>query len=386
MYYSRFIEADIQQSLETSAVTAILGPRQCGKSTLAKHIISERANALYLDLERPSDLSKLADAEWFFSTNKGRLFCIDEIQRLPNLFPLIRSLVDEWGGKGHFLLLGSASQDLIRQSSETLAGRISYHRLTQFSLMEINKDYTLEEYLVKGGFPGSLLANTMNESVRWRENFVTTFIERDLLQWTGISPQTMRRLWQMLSHLNGQVVNYSVVANSLGVSHTTVKNYIDLLHGTYMLEILPPFVTNSGKRIVKSPKVYLSDCGIINTFTGVLNYNQLLGHPSLGALWETIVLMHLKAHFPFLNIYYYRTSHGAEMDFILEYGQKRIALECKVSLSPTLSKGNHNAFQDVEADKLLIVIPANAGWEKSSNMLVSSIAEAIKFIQQFFFT
>lgn len=386
MYYSRFIESDIQQCLETFAVTAILGPRQCGKSTLAKHIISERANALYLDLERPSDLSKLADAEWFFSTNKGRLFCIDEIQRLPNLFPLIRSLVDEWGGKGHFLLLGSASQELIRQSSETLAGRISYHRLTQFSLMEINKDYTLEEYLVKGGFPGSLLTNTMNESVRWRENFVTTFIERDLLQWTGISPQTMRRLWQMLSHLNGQVVNYSVVANSLGVSHTTVKNYIDLLHGTYMLEILPPFVTNSGKRIVKSPKVYLNDCGLINTFTGVLNYNQLFGHPSLGALWETIVLMHLKAHFPFLNIYYYRTSHGAEMDFILEYGQKRLALECKVSLSPTLSKGNHNAFQDVKADKLLIVIPANAGWEKSSNMLVSSIAEAIKFIQQFFFT
>lgn len=384
MYYNRSIEEDIQRSIETFAVTAILGPRQCGKSTLAKYIIAKKENTLYLDLERPSDLNKLADAEWFFTANRGKLFCIDEIQRLPNIFPLIRSLVDEWGGKGHFLIMGSASQDLLRQSSETLAGRISYHRLTPFSLSEINMQYSLEDYLIKGGFPGSLLTQTITDSLRWRENFITTFIERDLLQWSGISPQTMRRLWQMLAHVNGQVVNYSVLGNSLGVSNTTVKNYIDLLHGTYMVEIVSPYLTNTGKRIVKSPKVYLCDSGLINVFTGVLTYNQLLGHPSLGAIWEAVVLSNLKANFPFVDICYYRTNHGAEMDFILEHGQKIIALECKASLSPTISKGSHNSFQDVRAEKMLVVIPAKTGWERSSKILVVSLAEAINYIHNFF--
>ncbi len=227
MYYHRSIENDIFESLENYAVTAILGPRQCGKSTLAKFIIPGIPNTIYLDLERPSDLNKLSDAEWFFTSNKGKLFCIDEIQRKPDLFPIIRSLVDDWGGKGHFIILGSASQDLLKQSSETLAGRISYHRLTPFTLFEITKDYSIDDYLVKGGFPGSLLTTSMKISMRWRENFITTFIERDLLQWSGISPQTMRRLWQMLAHINGQILNYSALGNSLGVSNTTIKNYID---------------------------------------------------------------------------------------------------------------------------------------------------------------
>ncbi|MDX9694228.1 MAG: ATP-binding protein [Bacteroidales bacterium] len=385
MYYNRIIEKEIENSLTTFAVTALLGPRQCGKSTLAKHIISKIENTIYLDLERPSDLNKLNDAEWFLSSNKGKLFCIDEIQRKPELFPLIRSLVDDWGGKGHFLILGSASRDLLKQSSETLAGRISYHRLTPFTLPEIDAHHSFEDYFIKGGFPGSLLSKTMNESFLWRENFITTFIERDLLQWAGITPQLMRRLWQMLAHVNGQVVNYSVLANSLGVSSPTVRNYIDLLTSTYMLETVQPYLVNAGKRIVKSPKIYVSDPGLINSFTGVLSYNQLLGHISLGALWETIVLLHLKAYFPFISVYFYRTSQGAEIDFVLEYGSKVLAVECKATLSPSINKGNYISFTDVKADKLLIVIPAEKGWEKNKDTLVVTIPEALTFIQQHFF-
>ena len=386
MYYHRNIENDIFESLENYAVTAILGPRQCGKSTLAKFIIPGIPNTIYLDLERPSDLNKLSDAEWFFTSNKGKLFCIDEIQRKPDLFPIIRSLVDDWGGKGHFIILGSASQDLLKQSSETLAGRISYHRLTPFTLDEITKDYSIDDYLVKGGFPGSLLTTSIEISMRWRENFITTFIERDLLQWLGISPQTMRRLWQMLAHINGQILNYSALGNSLGVSNTTIKNYIDLLHGTYMLDVIPPFLTNTAKRIVKSPKIYISDSGIINSFTGVLSFNQLSGHPSLGSIWETVVLLNLKASFPFVKFYYYRTSQGAEMDFILEFGSKILAVECKASLSPTLSKGNFISFEDTKAEKMLVVIPAKSGWEKDQNIIIASIQEAIDYIQKYFFS
>jgi uncharacterized protein len=385
MYINRFIEKEVDSSIETFPVTAILGPRQSGKSTLARHIISKRNNTLFLDLERPSDLNKLTDPEWFLSSNMGKLICIDEIQRRPELFPVIRSLVDEWGGTGHFLILGSASQELIRQGSETLAGRISFHRLTQFTFPETQHLTSLEQYLIKGGFPGSLLKKSINDSLRWRENFITTFIERDLLQWSGISPNTMRRLWQMLAHLNGQVVNYSVLANSLEVSHPTIRNYIDLLGSTFMVEIISPFHSNSGKRIIKAPKVYLNDPGLINVFTGILSYNQLSGHPSIGALWETVVLVHVKANFPFIKIHYYRTSHGAELDFILVFGSKILALECKTSLSPSISKGNYISLEDTRASKLLVVIPARQGWEKTNEIKIVSLEEALNFIRSFFF-
>lgn len=385
MYYNRLIETEILDALEKYPVTAILGPRQVGKSTLAKYIIAKKSNVVYLDLERPSDLNKLDDAEWFFHTNKGSLFCIDEIQRKPELFPVIRSLVDDWGGKGHFLILGSASQDLLKQSSETLAGRISYHKLSPFSWPEISADYSMEDYLVKGGFPGSLITKKMEDSLHWRENFIRTFLERDLLQWTGASPQTIRRLWQMLSYINGQVVNYSSLGNSLGISNTSVKNYIDLLNGTYMLEMLPPYLINSGKRIIKSPKVYFADSGLINSFSGILSFNQLSGHPSLGSVWESVVLLNLKANFPFFRFYFYRTSHGAEIDFIIEYGSKILAIECKASLSPKLRKGNFISMEDVKAEKMLVVFPGNSGWEKSQNIHIVSIQEAIDYVREYFF-
>ena len=198
MYISRIIEKQLISTLANNPVTGIIGPRQCGKSTLAKKILEQYKNVIYLDVERPSDLQKLSDAEWFFSSNKDCLFCIDEIQRKPELFPLIRSLVDEWDMNGKFLILGSASRDLLRQSSESLAGRISYIQLSPFLWNELDESDTIEAYINKGGFPRSFLQDNSDFSFKWREDFISSFLERDLLQWSGFSTETMRRLWQML--------------------------------------------------------------------------------------------------------------------------------------------------------------------------------------------
>jgi predicted AAA+ superfamily ATPase len=384
MYYKRILEPKIIKSIANFPITAILGPRQCGKSTMAKQILSSIDHSIYLDLEKPSDLSKLDNPEWFLSSNRGKLICIDEIQRKPEIFPIIRSLVDDWRGNGHFLILGSASQDLIKQSSESLAGRISYHRLTPFLFIETQDQFSLEDYIIKGGFPGSLCTNSKDISDEWLENFSTTFIERDILQWKGIMPQALRRLWQMLAHNNGQVINLSLLGNSLNVSHQTVKNYIDLLYGTFMLHIIPPYVPNINKRIIKTPEIYLNDSGIICSFAGIKSFNQLSGHILLGTVWESVVLQNLQAYFQNIGFYFYRTAQGAEIDFILEYAGKTLAVECKASLSPKLSKGNYISLEDVSSEKLLVVTPIEKGYEKNENTTIASLNEALFFIEKYF--
>lgn len=241
-------------------------------------------SSVYLDLERPSDLAKLEDPEWFLGSQRDKLICIDEIQRIPELFPVIRSLVDQSGRNGQFLILGSASRDLIRQSSESLAGRITYKRLTPFLMDEVRGRVTTEQYLSRGGFPKSVLVND-EASVEWRNDFITTFLERDLLQFAGFTPVTMRRLWTMLAHTNGQTVNASLLGSSLGISHTTVRTYIDVLEGTFMVRLLAPAQTNTGKRLVKSPKVYMTDTGITTALLRLRNFEQAAGHPVFGSLW-----------------------------------------------------------------------------------------------------
>lgn len=382
MYYTRILEQDILRSICDNPVTAILGPRQCGKSTLARHIAeSHPGNFLYLDLERSSDLQKLEDPEWFFSAKRGNLICLDEIQRKPDLFPLLRSLCDDWGGNGHFLVLGSASRDLLKQSSESLAGRISYKRLTPFLYDEIRDQFPIEDYLLKGGFPRSLIAADDRKSYEWREDFISTFLERDLFQWSGVSPVTMRRLWQMLANLNGQVLNYSRLSNSLGVSSTTVRNYIDLLSSVFMLHLLQPYIPNTGKRLVKSPKIYLCDTGIANALLRVKDFEQLAGHPSFGPAWESLVLINLHGSFPKCSFYFYRTGHGAEIDIIIEDGLKRIALECKAGLSPKLSAGTISAIKEINPVMSLIVAPVSKGWPVREGLEVVNISEAISRIK-----
>ena len=382
MYFGREIEQDILQSIAYNPITAILGPRQCGKSTLAKHIAEKNSRGfVFLDLERPSDLKKLDDAEWFLESQKGKLICLDEIQRKPDLFPLLRALVDDWGGNGHFLVLGSASRDLLKQSSESLAGRISFKHLSPFLFDEIKTSFQLTDYLSKGGFPRSLLAADNKQSFAWREDFIATFLERDLLLWSGFSPATMRKLWQMLANLNGQILNYSTLGSSLGVSHTTVRNYVELLASTFMLQLLPPFISNTGKRLVKSPKIYLGDIGITNALLRIPDFEQLAGHPSFGSAWETLVLNNISASFPTFNFYFYRTTHGSEIDIIIENGLKRIAVECKAGISPKLSTGTFAAIADIQPLTCLVVAPVEKGWPMKKGIDAVNISEAIVVIR-----
>lgn len=381
MFIQRIEKQDLLEVITNFPVTAIIGPRQCGKSSLVKVLLEEYAESIYLDLERPSDLAKLDNAEWFLQSQKGKLICIDEIQRKPELFPLIRSLVDEWNKPACFLILSSASRDLLKQSSESLAGRICYKRLTPFLINELNDVVTLEQYYVQGAFPRSILASSAKMSMEWRKSFIQTFLERDLLFWSGFTPTTMRRLWQMLAHVNGQMLNNSTLASSLGVSSVTVKNYIDLLEGTFMIEIVQPYISNLGKRLVKSPKVYIADSGITSALLNLNDFNQLSGHPAFGSLWEQIVLTNLKGNFSDAEIYFYRTSHGAECDFVMKWNNMIFAIECKSSFSPTLTKGNHNAFADILAFKNFVVIPNANGWSMSNNIEVVSLVGLLENIK-----
>lgn len=379
MYLQRTNSDEIIAAIQNFPVTAVVGPRQCGKSTLVKHLIEQQAlEAIYLDLERPSDLRKLDDAEWFLSSQKDKLICIDEIQRKPELFPLLRSLVDEWDRPGCFIVLGSASRDLLRQSSESLAGRIVYKQLSPFLWSELPENTTTEDYLIRGGFPKSILAASGEVSFEWRKSFISTFLERDLLQWVNFTPATMQRLWQMLAHVNGQTVNYSRLGNSLGVSNQTVKNYIDLLDSTYMVDVVPPFSSNLGKRLVKAPKVYVSDSGIVSALLGLKTFEDLTGHPAFGSVWETVVLANIRGNFPDAEVSFYRSARGAELDFVVQHDNRTLAIECKASYSPTLSSGNHAAIEDVRPEQTFIVTPSADSWSMRKGIDVVSLEHLVE--------
>jgi uncharacterized protein len=374
----RKLTKDIKESLRHFPVVAVTGPRQCGKSTLIRYLLESKKELAYLDLERQSDLQKLDEAEWFFQSQKKKVICLDEIQRKPEIFQLLRSLVDEWHKNGSFIILGSASRDLLRQSSESLAGRISYKRLTPFLWSEVKAGSTLEHFLARGGFPGSYLAENDSVSMEWKENFISAFIERDLMQWTGSSPMAVRRLWQMLAHLNGQTVNYSALGNSLGISNTTVRNYIDILQSTFMIDIVPPHMVNTGKRIIKSPKVYLNDSGIASALLGLKDFNQMAGHPVFGSIWEGVILANLRGHFPNADIRFYRTSHGSEIDFIVFLAKGLIAVECKASKSPMLSRGAYTAIEYLKPEFTFIVSPVEKGYSVRKGIDVVSLEEMVE--------
>lgn len=364
----------IESRIINNPVVAILGPRQCGKTTLAKLIMANHPNSVYIDLEKPSDLSKLDNAEWFFSANRGKLICIDEIQRKPELFALLRSIVDETNENGQFLVLGSASRDLIRQSSESLAGRISYITLSPLLINEIAKDTSIEKYLTRGGFPRSFLASSDEYSFQWRKDFITTFIERDILQFKGVVPATIRRLMTMIAHVNGQTINYSSIGNSLGISNVALKNNIDLLSGSFILNIVPQVNRNTGKRLVKAPKIYFSDPGIVEALLNLRNFNSIVSHPAFGSLWETLVLMNLSGNFPDAEISFYRTSNGAELDFIVMDNDTTVCIECKTNSNPTLTKGNFISIEDLKPVKTFVVSPVTNYYEYAENIIVTPLS------------
>ncbi|MCX6334872.1 MAG: ATP-binding protein [Bacteroidia bacterium] len=378
---NRLLTDEVKKSLEHFPVVAITGPRQCGKSTLVKYLLMNK-ELVYLDLERESDLRKLDEAEWYLESHRDNTICLDEIQRKPEIFRVLRSLVDEWQKSGSFIILGSASRDLLRQSSESLAGRISYKSLTPFLWREINKEGSIEQYLIRGGFPGSFLAKNDSLSMEWKENFISTFIERDLMQWRDSSPVSVRRLWMMLAHNNGQTVNYSALGNSLGLSHTSIKNYIELLQSTFMVDVVTPYIANSGKRLIKAPKVYISDSGILTALLGLSGFDNAAGHPAFGSLWEGVVLTNLKGHFPKAEIRYYRTSHGSEIDFLVLFPNIFFAVECKASKAPSLSKGTWTAIDDLKPECTFIAAPVEKGFPVKKDVFVVSLDELIGKIEE----
>lgn len=383
-YIKRRLEVKLRESLYSFPVTALLGPRQCGKSTLARHVVAGRPDTVYLDLEKPSDLRKLEDAEFFFHTQKDKLICIDEIQMGPELFPILRVAVDEDRRSGKFFILGSASQDLIRQSSETLAGRIHFLELTPFSYDELigvdNQKYEDPVFLwTRGGFPEAVLAESGSHSFDWRMDFIRTFIERDIPQFGFSIPAiTMRRFWTMLAHYHGQILNASKFGQALGVRHPTIRKYLDIMDQTFMVRILPPLMANIKKRLVKTPKVYVRDTGILHALLEIENTEGLLGHPTAGVSWEGWCIEQILAVMPAWRASFYRTSSGEEIDLILEHGRKRLAFEFKASMSPKLSRGFPDTLSVLQPEHTWIVAPVPEPYPKRSGVTVSNIKRVLQ--------
>ena len=385
-YVERKLEEQIVEQIERIPVIALLGPRQCGKSTLAAKILQNIKEAIILDLERPADLRALSDPETFFKVNDEKLICIDEVQNQPDLFPVLRYESDRRGRNGQFLILGSASPLLIRQSSESLAGRITYLELTPFLLNEIETpDLKMRELWLKGGFPRSFLAGSLGESIEWRTNFIRTFLERDIPSLgINISTKHIHRLWTMLAHSSGQVMNYSKLSESLGVSRNTVRHYIDILEQTYMVRVLNPYFSNSKKRLVKSPKVYIRDSGILHSLLEIEDQNSLLSHPIYGQSWEGFALENILAAIDSRwKPSFYRSEKGNEIDLILEKGLRRICLEFKASSAPKVGKGFWIALEELKPEKTWIVAPVERTYplDGAQNIWVGSIDNAICSIQ-----
>jgi len=384
-YIPRLITEGIKQKLENIPAVLILGPRQCGKSTLAKAIISEMTDAIYLDLERPSDINKLTDPEAFFSLNANKLICLDEIQRTPDLFPVLRSVIDENKRNGQFIILGSASHNLIKQSSETLAGRISHFELTPFLFKEISEDHhlnKLRKIWLRGGFPRSYLASNETESFEWRLDFIRTFLERDIPQiGFRIPAKTLERFWKMCAHLHGQILNSSKLGESLGLSHHTVRSYVDLFDQTFVLRVLRPYEPNLKKRLIKSPKIYLRDTGLLHALLGIEDHNDLLGHPVYGASWEGFIMENILSLLPDWTASFYQSSSGSEIDLILEKGKKRFAVECKVSTSPTPNRGFWNAMKDLKIKEAWIIAPVKETYPLENGVKVAPLQEFVDLLE-----
>jgi len=353
----------LKKALDRQAAVVLIGPRQVGKTTLALDI-AEKTDALYLDLEASADRAKLVDPVLFLGPYEDRLVILDEVHRAPGLFSELRGLIDRGRRRGkrteRFLILGSASIDLLKQSGESLAGRIEYVELNPLSILEAgNEEDSLNSLWMRGGFPDSFLARDDSDSLAFRSNFIRTYLERDVQQFGWQIPaETLERLWMMLAHSQGTLLNTSKLASGLSISARTVTGYIDLLVDLLLVRRLRPFYANVRKRLVKSPKIYVRDSGILHALLGITDHNSLAGHPVVGASWEGFVIENLLSAAPAgTRASFYRTSAGAEVDLVLELPGSRgpWAVEVKLGLGAALGKGFRNALEDIKPERSFIV-------------------------------
>ena len=359
---------------------ALVGPRQVGKTTLALAVAEQVSDSIYLDLETAADRAKLADPALYLEEYRDRLVVIDEVHRLPGLFDALRSLIDRGRRRGRkagmYLLLGSASMDLLHQSSESLAGRIGYLELTPLDILEVPGDQIGRLWL-RGGFPDSFLETSDPKSLRWRDNFIRTYLERDIPDLAPRMPaETARRLWTMLAHTQGTLLNLSNLARALAIDGKTVANHLDLLTSLLLVRRLPPFHGNPGKRLVKSPKVYVRDSGVLHALIGIPNRDKLFGHPVVGASWEGFVIEQLIGAAPHrTEASFYRSGAGAEIDLVLDLpGGDRWAIEIKRSTAPKLEKGFHIACEDIGPKRKLVIYAGTERYPMPNGVEAISLA------------
>lgn len=372
--------AKLADRFRVQPVVALLGPRQCGKTTLARMYAERLADrpVTRFDLEDPTDLAALAEPKLALQGLRG-LVIIDEIQRAPELFPVLRVLADRPDNAAQFLILGSASRDLIRQSSETLAGRIGHIELTPLQLGEAGAG-SMQRLWMRGGFPPSFLASSDGSSLQWRKDYVATFLDRDLpALGIGIPPQSLRRFWMMLAHYHGQLVNFSELGRSFGAADTTVRGYLDILEATFMVRLLRPWHENIGKRQVKAPKLYFRDSGLLHTLLGITDHDALLRHPKLGGSWEgfaleeTIRALDAEAE----EVWFWATHAGAELDLLVMREGRRIGFEINYTASPRVTKSMHAAIDSLRLDWLYVVYPGERRMPLAENIQAIGLGDIL---------
>ncbi len=378
----RIYKETVMDHLGQFPAVALLGPRQAGKTTMALQIGEEKAS-LYLDLENPADLRKLADPELYFENHQEKLIIIDEVHRVPDLFQVLRGVIDRRRRKGsaggQFLLLGSASMDLLRQSGESLAGRIAYVELPPFGLLETGAD-SLNMLWVRGGFPDSFLAADDDASMVWRDNFLRTYLERDIpLLGPRIPAETLRRFWTMLAHQQGGLLNAAQLARSLAVDGKTIASYLDLMVDLLLVRRLRPWYGNTRKRLVRSPRIYVRDSGVTHALLGLGDLNALLGHPVAGGSWEGFAIENLLAVVPpRTEASFYRTAAGAEIDLVLEFaGGKKWAVEIKRGLAPKLGKGFHQSLEDLRPDRSFVIYSGKERYPLAEDIEVVGLVDLV---------
>lgn len=376
----RRLKIKILKLLEYFPAVALLGPRQCGKTTLAFEIKNGwPKESTYLDLENAADLARLEDSVGYLEPLENHLIIMDEVQHRPNLFPEIRGLIDDGRRRGlrngRFLFLGSASYELLKQSGESLAGRIAFLELTPFRIDEIEKE-AIDQLWLRGGFPDSFLAPTDEISSEWRRNFVDTYLTRDLsLYGKADTLPAMRDLLKMTAHLNGQVFNVSQLIESHDFSRQQINNYLDLFEQTFIIRRLNPYFKNVGKRLTKRPKVYVRDSGLLHQIIGIGDSDTLSGHPIRGMSWEGFVIEQITALLPEWEPYFYRTSNGAELDLLMLNGDQLLAFEIKASVAPKLTKGFYTARKDIQPTQTFIVSRNKETWKSSEGIVYTNAPE-----------